>query len=171
MPRGTLLRATVDEHVERGASDAQRHPREAQLVECQRRQAVQWPRLPALVLKLARDRVIVTHEMIGQRELIAGSTAQADDVPDISPFDLRGWYEQSPHDLPALVVEPRITVCFEDRALRTHPGCVPAPAGESPHTGRAIAAFYRYCLRFGPGPQASTARGSPKTRWATAGSR
>ena len=50
--------------------------------------------LTTLLLEFARDGVVVAHEVIGQRKLIAAGAAQADDVPDIGPLDVRGRYQQ-----------------------------------------------------------------------------
>ena len=79
--------------------------------------------------------------MVGQRELVARRAAQADDVPDVGPFDLARRHQHGALDLPALGVEPRRAVGLPDRAMRAEPGGMPAARGEGPHAGDPIAAL------------------------------
>ena len=176
-PRGILVLRGLDEIVERAAGDAQRHAGEAGLVAGHRRHAVERARLAAFVRRageVARE----ADGRAGTKWSVSANwsdrrAAQADDVPDVGPRHLAGAHQHGALDRPAVGVGLARAVGQEDRAMGAEPGGVPAARGEGPDAGDLVAAArIRSARAFGPGPQASTARGSlPKISCATGRSR
>jgi hypothetical protein len=141
-----LVLCHVDEAVEAGAGDAQRHAGEAHLVAGHRRHAVERAGLAALLRGLprdhvARDRMGGRHEMVGEGELVARRAAQADRVPDVGPRHFFALYQHGALELAAVGPESRRAVGLVDRTVCPEPGGVPAARGEGPHAGDLVAAL------------------------------
>src|SRR6185295_5631035 len=126
--------------------------READLVAGAVAHAVERAVLPALLVEIAGDGMVRTHEEIVQRELVARGAAQADRVPDVCPLHVLGAHQHGALQLfTGRGIAFRRTVGLVDRAVGAEPGRVAAAGGKGPHAADPVAAlaFDRLDLRTG----------------------
>ena len=130
----------LDEGVEHGARDAERHRRHAAGIEALHGEGIERARVAAQRRILARAGEGLGHEDVGAGVAFRGRAAHAERVPVVDRRRLGLGHQHRAHGRPAEAVEAQRAVGLDDVAVGADPGGLAVARREMPFAGDAIAA-------------------------------